>query len=367
MLFYSLKRRFKNDKMVLLALFCLFIALFSACGKRKPPLPPTEKVSQRLEIEGIQQGNKILLSWTMPVRNAGRGNILRIDRIDVYRLAEPLASNSGISEDEFASRGTLIDSVKVTDDDFARKRMTYTDELTFAAQPVRLRYAVRLANDGGQKAGFSNFIVVEPNSKVPVPPDDLKSTVSQSAVTISWNSPSRNIDGSAPANVLGFNVYRAVAGSVPVMLNKEPVRVNEFRDEAFVFNAEYAYFVRSIAVAGDDPVESVDSVIIGVQPKDVFPPAAPAALTIAASPSTISLFFATNLEPDVVSYRIYRSEDPSLPEKSWTKLTPTGMNTNTFLDTDVKPGRKYFYFVTAVDKFGNESARSDIASDTVPN
>src|SRR3954454_19244737 len=77
-------------------LACLTIAFLITgsfgCGKRKPPLPPVERVLQRVDISAIQRGDRVILSWKMPARNAPAGSILNINRADVYRLAEPLNS-----------------------------------------------------------------------------------------------------------------------------------------------------------------------------------------------------------------------------------------------------------------------------------
>src|SRR3954471_4000025 len=109
---FSLSKRFKLV-VFLAVLFALFLSL--SCGKRKPPLPPIERVAQRVEISGFQRGNKINLTWQMPARNAPDGSVLNIDRVDIYRLAEEINSPSSITEEEFASRSTLISSVPVSD------------------------------------------------------------------------------------------------------------------------------------------------------------------------------------------------------------------------------------------------------------
>jgi fibronectin type 3 domain-containing protein len=89
-------------------------------------------------------------------------------------------------------------------------------------------------------------------------------------------------------------------------------------------------------------------------------------LTIAASPNTISIFFAANPETDVVGYRVYRSDDNARPKSDWMLLTPEALKTNTFQDTNVEPGKTYFYYLTAVDSYGNVSAASEIITETVP-
>src|SRR5687768_18405112 len=63
--------------------------ILSGCGKRRPPLPPIERVQQRTELlSGAQQGNEVILSWPAPQRNAPDSSVQSIRRIDVYRLAE---------------------------------------------------------------------------------------------------------------------------------------------------------------------------------------------------------------------------------------------------------------------------------------
>ena len=117
-----------------LALIAVVSLMGLSCGKRKPPLPPKERVEQRVEISGFQRGNQVILSWKMPARNAPVGNTLHINRADIYRLAEPLTSPQGLSEGEFASRSTLIATLDIGADDFAMKTLNYADTLQFAGQ-----------------------------------------------------------------------------------------------------------------------------------------------------------------------------------------------------------------------------------------
>ncbi len=367
MLLQTLNHIKHKHKKAVLAFIFFGLLISAGCGKRKPPLPPVERVAQRVEISGYQRGNKVMLSWTMAARNASDGNLLNISRADIYRLTEPISSSSTISEEEFASRSTLIATVPISDSDFALKELTFSDTLNFAGQQARLRYAVRFANASGQKAAFSNFLVIEPTAKVADIPENLASNVSQTSIELSWNPPIRNIDGSTPANILGFNIYRIDENKTLKLLNTAPVTRAVFGDRTFEFEKNYTYFVRTVSLgANGQPLESADSLAVKVLPKDIFPPAAPSAVTIAASPNTISIFFATNTENDVAGYRVYRSSDVNQPKADWTLITPQILTTNTFQDTTVESGKTYFYYLTAVDKFGNISASSEVVSETVP-
>jgi hypothetical protein len=367
MFFQTLKAIKHNHKKAVLAFVFFGLLISAGCGKRKPPLPPVERVAQRVEISGFQRGNKIEISWTMAARNATDGSVLNISRADIYRLTEPANSPINISEEEFASRSTLISTIPISDADFALKQMTFTDTLNFAGQPARIRYAIRFANATGQKAGFSNFLVIEPTAKVADIPNDLSAKVTQNSIEIRWKPPTQNVDGSTPANILGFNIYRIDEKNPRKILNNAPVTVNEFVDKSFEFEKNYTYFVRTVSLGSNGaPLESADSGAIKVLPKDTFPPVGPGAVTIAASPNTISIFFASNIENDIAGYKIYRSTDRNLPKSDWNLLTPQLLTTNTFQDTNVESGKTYFYYLTAVDKFGNVSESSEVVSETVP-
>ena len=108
-----------------------------SCGKRKPPLPPVERVIQKVEIQGFQRGNQVRLEWTMPNQNAPSGSILNISQVEVYRLAEPLNSTQSLTEEEFASRSTVISKIPVKENDFGRKKLTFVDQLEFSGQKIR--------------------------------------------------------------------------------------------------------------------------------------------------------------------------------------------------------------------------------------
>lgn len=351
-----------------LALIAVVLLSGLSCGKRKPPLPPKERVIQRVEVSGFQRGNQVILAWKMPARNASLGSVMNINRADIYRLAEPLSSPLGLSEEEFAARSTLVATLNIRDTDFGLKTLNYTDTLQFAGQAARLRYAIRFVNAAGQKAAFSNFFLLEPAAKIAGAPTSLSAVVAQEAVKLGWTPPTTNVDGSTPVRLLGYNIYRSGSADVPgKLLNKTPISDTSFNDEFFEFDKPLFYFVRAVSVGtGGEPVESIESNILQIAPKDTFPPSPPTAITLAATPTTISIFFATNPEKDVVGYKLYRSEDANLDKAGWTLLTPEAITTNTFQDSRVASGKTYFYYLTAIDKAGNVSEPSEVVSETVP-
>ena len=366
--------RARGFSSLILALCLAPLALAaSACGKRHPPLPPVERVPQRTELlSGVQRGNQVILSWPAPRRNASDESVQSIRRVDVYRLAEAVEDPLPLTEEEFSARATLIGSVGEEMVARAADTLEYTDELSLS-EPVRLRYAVRYVNAAGQRASFSNFLLIEPAASVSLPPVvEQNPEIKENAITVRWAAPEANVDNTRPANLLGYNVYRSARSqnaNAATPLNARPVNALSFADQAFTFGEEYAYVVRAVSLgAGGEPVESLNSNAVNVKPVDVFPPAAPTGLTAAASPSPlrISVFFAANQERDVAGYNIYRSEDPGLPKERWTKLNREPLERTTFQDDAVRSGQKYFYYVVALDKAGNVSRPSEAQSETAP-
>jgi hypothetical protein len=330
-------------------------------------------VPQRTELlSGVQRGNQVILSWPAPRRNAPDESVQSIRRVDVYRLAEAVNDPLPLTEEEFSARATLIGSVNEEQLGKASDTLDYADELSLS-EPVRLRYAVRYVNAAGQRASFSNFLLIEPAASVSRPPSVASSPeVGENSITLRWEAPAANVDDTRPANLLGYNVYRSSGSQnepAQAPLNSRPVNATSFADQSFVFGVEYVYVVRAVSLGtGGEPVESLNSNAVSVTPLDTFPPAPPGGLTAAAppTPTRISIFFAANQERDLAGYNLFRSTDPALPKGQWTKLNRGLLERTTYQDDAVKSGQRYYYYVTAVDAAGNESRPSEVASDAVP-
>ena len=367
--------RSKKPLSLLICALCLspFALTLAACGKRRPPQPPVESVPQRTELlSGVQRGNQVILNWPAPRRNASDESVQSIRRVDVYRLAEGIDDPLPLTEEEFSARANLIGSVTSEQIAQARETLAYTDELSLS-EPVRLRYAVRYVNAAGQRASFSNFLLIEPAASVSQPPVVAQNPeVRESSIIVRWAAPEANVDNTRPANLLGYNVYRSARSqNVPAQtpLNSRPVNATSFADQTFAFGEEYVYVVRAVSLGtGGEPVESLNSNPVEVAPVDRFPPAAPSNVTVAATltPLRVSVFFAANQERDIAGYNIFRSTDPNLPKDQWTKLNRTLLERTTYQDEAVKSGQRYYYYVNAVDKTGNVSNPSEVQFETVP-
>jgi hypothetical protein len=323
------------------------------------------------ELTGGQRANLVILSWPAPRRNAAAGSVQSIRRIDIYRLAEKPDAPLPLTEEDFANRSTLIGSVTYDEILKAGDKLTYTDRLELAGQPSRLRYALRYVNASGQRAAFSNFFLIEPAAQIADPPRQVGAQTTEKAVELSWQPPTKNIDGTTPPNLLGFNVYRTVVKDTqkvePARLNTTPVANPRWSDPGFKFGESYEYFVRSVSLgSGGNPVESLDSDHVAVETRDTFPPSPPGSPSVAPGAGKLAIFFPSNPEADIAGYNLYRSTDPDLPKDKWTKLNDALLTRTTYQDGAVDSGQKYYYYVAAVDQAGNVSQPSEVGSETAP-
>jgi fibronectin type 3 domain-containing protein len=148
------------------------------------------------------------------------------------------------------------------------------------------------------------------------------------------------------------------------VLNSEPVTDTNFADKDFEYRTEYTYFVRALSQGANGLIESADSGPASLTPVDEFAPSAPDPVSIASANGTVSLFWPTSPERDVVGYNVYRSDSSDAAEKDWIKLTAQPITAVTYRDERVVIDKAYFYKVTAVDRFDNESKPSRVVSET---
>lgn len=357
-----MRNRFFENKAANLPALCLlifafFLLIFTACGKVGDPLPPIPKAPLIVnELAATQQGTSIILSF--PVAKETLTDKLK--RVDVYRLIEPVTAPQGITAEDYLTRAALITSLSDAQLPTRVSIISYVDPIDFkvANDQTRYRYAVRLVNRDDRPADLSNYASLTPLSTVAEPPVGLQAEVTQTTMEIRWQPPAANLNGSSPANVFGYNLYRRVGGQW-AKVNAAPFKETRYIEKQFQFGTPYEFIVRALSLprAGaplTEIIESNESLPLTVTPKDTFPPTAPTSITIASRGGLISLFWPANPEPDVIGYNIYRSED----EKTWTKITPRPITTITFSDRQVQIGKRYFYQLAAVDNAGNESPRS---------
>ena len=76
----------------------------------------------------------------------------------------------------------------------------------------------------------------------------------------------------------------------------------------------------------------------------------------------MDLIWSPDTDADLAGYNVYRREQGG----EAAKLNSDLVKTPAYRDVTVQSGKTYFYSVSGIDVRGNESARSEETSETVP-
>jgi hypothetical protein len=252
----------------------------------------------------------------------------------------------------------------------------YTDNLPRALlvenPAVKIFYAISGLNENGRSGGISNVVDVPAMAAVP-PPSGFQAQVTAEGVVLSWTSVP-HVPEIARVRY-AYRVYRrpeggnadTIAGEVPF----DALPETQLVDHSFEW--EKIYFYRATVVTlireegkSETQFESDDTPTVKVFAHDVFPPAVPSGLQAVFSGTGqqpfIDLIWAPDTDADLDGYNIFRRETGAEPVKINSEL----VKAPAFRDMNVASGKNYFYSVSAVDVRGNESTRSQEASEAIP-
>ncbi len=143
--------------------------------------------------------------------------------------------------------------------------------------------------------------------------------------------------------------------------------VASFTDRSIEWDKTYSYRATVVTMTSDkDGIEGDDTPTVSVLTRDIFPPKVPSGMQAVFSGESnrpfIDLIWNINQESDLQGYNVYRHESGGPPAR----INSVAIKTPSYRDFDVSTGKTYFYSVSAVDLQGNESARSEETTESVP-
>jgi len=233
-------------------------------------------------------------------------------------------------------------------------------------------YAVEVLNTDGRGAGISNQVRVPLAHTLP-PPRDFTTRVTRDGVLLSWSAaappsppPGVRYVYRVSRNVIDSN-ERVLAGQLPAGGEQGYL----LTDSSIEWEKTYEYRAEAVTLI-DVPgkpqiqVEGEDTPAVKVFADDVFPPVVPTGLqAVFSGPGQkpfIDLVWAPVTDADLAGYNIYRAGDRGAA----TKVNSELVRAPAYRDTNVQSGTRYTYSVSSVDLRGNESARSEEASESAP-
>jgi hypothetical protein len=304
------------------------------------------------------------LEWTNPERSVDGRPLRSFGAAELWALAlGPGGANNVLKPREFEARARLVRRIPAKElrpasPGSSGKSTAVTFVYRIAGEgfrPGTLAFSVRILDEKKRPSEFCPPFPVDLRN-CPLPPEIQAIEIFEDRIEVHWAPPSGNIDGSSPARVSGYTVYRTVGDGGLEKLTPLPTGGLVFEDRRFRFGVPYTYIVRACAVGSDPGLESDDSGPHVVVPRDTFPPAPPSDLVVLVGTNVISLSWQANREEDLAGYKIWRKEAGG---SGFVSLTPGTLPENAYTDTSVEKGKTYVYAVSALDKNGNESAKTE--------
>jgi hypothetical protein len=324
-------------------------------------------------LHAARKADKVVLTWTIPTQTTEQRNIRHFGPSLICRSLNPVFSQCGTPVAQIPQLQPAKPATKTSA--ATRLKATYTDTLPQPLQQEHpsssITYAVAVLNWHHRSAGLSNRVQV-PLAPTRPPPPDFHAQVTDNGVVLSWTALPSTPE--APGLQHFYRVYRQQqSGNAEVLVGQLPLGATptQIVDHSFEWEETYLYWatvVTSVTPTGMPAmqVEGENTPAVKVFAHDVFPPGVPSGLQAVASgvgqPPFIDLIWAPVTAPDLAGYNVYRREQA----REWVKINSSVVQTPAYRDATVLPAHTYVYSVSSVDQRGNESARSEEASETVP-
>ena len=346
-----MSKKFSRHRLLLL----LLLILLTGCGKKISPLDPDTILPGPVKNFRLdQEGDGLLLSWTLPKENLLGQPLTQVEGCRVFRAQAkgvegppPPSSDYGLLA-EIDLAYPKVGTVK--GDDF-----TYRD--THLVPDRRYYYRIAAYDPGGHNGAYS-LVLSHVWGTLPRAPGELKAVPGDKLVNLSWSPVTRFADGSPARDLAGYVIYRRSGGGVWLKVTPGPVAGPRFQDLSVLNDVEYTYKVRALRKVGANVLEGPDSPTRTTLPEKLAPPPPLINVVAVAGKTGVELHWDPSPAPDLAGYRIYRR---GLGEERFTLLNRELVTKPMFLDTLAVRGKTYRYYVTAVDvsRRANESLPSE--------
>ena len=355
--------------------FFILLSLFPGCGRKLAPEPPLQALPARVEpVRLSQEGSDVVLRFPYPSRTNAGETLTNLTGVTVYRELlgaregqkppETLTEAAAKERDEkgFRARAETIQTLSRTELDAATvgHDVVVRDPLVPLFREGRLgrvflRYGVTAQRDRKKVSELSPLVALLPR----VPPDRpfaVVPAVEEGRVCLDWRAPVAMLDGTRPAKIAGYAVYRREAADEEY--EDRPLGVvigaTTYVDATVAPDLRYVYTVRAAPVAELPLILGPAADEVPVSTRDVFPPPAPEGVLVLFEAGGARLVWNPSLAGDLASYRVYRRE-----KDGWKRIAD-GLKDPVYFDAGAAgagaaPGAAGAYGVTAVDKSGNES------------
>jgi hypothetical protein len=375
----------------------------AGCASPGQPRPPSLNLPEVVtDLSAARVGDVVEMRWTTPEKTTDRLDVKGPMTAEICRITVSSAGSSGCDP---VLRLPVLPGVGHAEEALA--------PVLTVDPPALLGYRVEILNGRGRSAGLSPEVFVA-SGLAPPAVDQLRATATRDGAMLEWEKkdsaavveldrlpigsngvaigPSPAKPASTPSSKSFIKKQGAGAqrGSAsPKKLVETPPAATEARlrtpgqmadaggtiDRTAEMGESYRYTaqrVRTVSLGGHMlELRSFASGGVTVAMRNSFPPHAPGGLEAVpggaeAGDRSIDLSWTPNTESDLAGYIVYRQEiaEKGVAAGTATRLNPTPVAGPAYRDQTAVAGRRYAYFITAIDTAGNESAPSETVRET---
>lgn len=309
---------------------CFGMLWLAGCGYVGDPLPPALKIPKAVgDLSVAQVGQYLEIRFTPPALTMEDLELEKIGAVEL-KITENWpegGQNVPVAPDAKEAKVPVAD---------------------WAGKEVAI--GVRVANQKMRYSPWSNVVRVKVEPAL-AKPAQVRAEATAAGVLVQWDAPEQ-------AGV-EWKVFRL--GNVKGVLDKERVEMGRVKEKRFVdsgaeYGGSYRYTVEGVLGAAISETSEAGEIV----PVDKFAPAVPQGLTALGGATAIQLSWERGTEPDLAFYRVFRAEgDGPLA------MIEMQQTTATYADAKIRNGQRLRYAVSAIDRNGNESAKSQEVEITV--
>jgi hypothetical protein len=309
------------------------ILLCLSCGKKADPRPKVLPIPGVInDLSGQVKDGVLFLSFSVPSRNADGSEVKDLAGFKAYKSCGTCLGGFEPYKDLILEekKGYTLSNGKI---------FFYDDDLMAGFE---YGYRVYPYTKKGTRGEGSNIFKVRWQN----PPGLVKN--------LSVNEDDENVELFWDKEEgFSYNVYRYENGVYPLFpLNKGPLADASFLDLGLENGKQYTYEVRKIQTKDSMPWEG-EGVKIAATPIDRRPPSRPADVKAEKAEGGLLITWKELKEKDLAGYNLFRI-DAGKTEK----LNKEPVKENRYMDRKIPDTRYLSYYVTAVDRAGNESEAS---------
>ena len=391
------------------AVAALLIACTAGCASPGQPRPPSLNLPEVVkDLTAERVGDVVELRWTTPEKTTDRLDVKGAMTAEVCRIVVASSTSSG-----------CIPVVRVPVQPGPTRASEALPPALTVDPPALLAYRVQILNAHGRSAGPSPETFAA-SGVAPPAVEQLRAIATAEGAAVEWQKKDTTAVVELDRLSVGANgvavepapaktpkasskslIKKQTAGkqtgqgkpgasaSTPKVQQSpsEPVEVKlrtppELADAGGTIDhtaqmgESYRYTARRVRTVSLDghrlELRSFVSGPVTLVVRNMFPPHAPAGLEAAPGGATagersIDLSWTPNTERDLAGYIVYRQEIDAkgVAAGTATRLNPTPVAGPAYRDQTAVAGRRYAYFITAINAAGNESAPSDAVQETL--